>query len=138
MVIGRMFGEPGDAFHDRYVESNYAYRAAMKYCHSALRLTDDRSCDSIFDPQCTGAFHHIGGGRGTRPMSARGTTCDDLAWNFFGTPMYEKYRKFVERKSGRSVEPCSKQELEELRQRNFRDRGASRMDRLVVSPPGTS
>jgi hypothetical protein len=125
MSIGRMYGEPGDAFHDRYVESNYAYRAAMKHCHSALRLTDDRSCDSIFDPQCTGAFHHIGGGRGTRPMNTKGTTCDDLAWNFFGTPLYEKYHNFVGQKSGRPVETCSKEELEELRQRNFRDRGES-------------
>lgn len=123
MTIGRMFGEPGDAFHDRYVESNYAYRAAVHFCHSAVRLTNDRTCDSIFDPQCTGAFHHIGGGRGTRPMNTQGTTCDDRAWNFFGTPLYTKYQKFVARMSGQSVEICTKAQLEELRQRNFRDRG---------------
>ena len=28
--VGRMFGEPGDGFHDAYVEANYAYRAALK------------------------------------------------------------------------------------------------------------
>ena len=125
MKIGRMYGEPGDAFHDRYVESNYAYRAAMGFCHSAVRLTDDRSCDGIYDPQCTGAFHHIGGGRGTRPMNAQGTTCDDWGWNVFGTPVYEKFHKFVETKTGRPVDICSKEELEELRQRNFRDHGTS-------------
>jgi hypothetical protein len=69
-------------------------------------------------------------------MNTVGTTCDDLAWNFFGTPMYEKYHKFMETKSGRHVETCSKEELEELRQRNFRDRGASEsISRPGVSPP---
>lgn len=121
--IGRMYGEPGDAFHDRYVESNYAFRAALHHCHSALRLTADRSCNSIHDPQCTGAFHHIGGGRGTRPRNTKGTTCDDLAWNFFGTPLYNKFQRLEEQKSGQPVQTCSKDELEALRQRNFRDRG---------------
>ncbi len=125
MSIGRMYGEPGDAFHDRYVESNYAYRAAIQFCHGAVRLTDDRSCEAIFDPKCTGAFHHIGGGRGTRPMNTKGTTCDDRAWNFFGTPLYQKYHRFMEKHSGQSVEICTKEQLEGLRQRNFRDRGTS-------------
>jgi hypothetical protein len=123
MNIGRMYGEPGDTFHDRYVESNYAYRAAIRHCHSALRLTKDRSCEHIHDRQCAGAFHHIGGGRGTRPRNAKGTTCDDISWSFLGTPLYEKYRRFVELKSGKSVEICSKDQLEGLRQRSFRDRG---------------
>ena len=123
MNIGRMYGEPGDAFHDRYVESNYAYRAAMHHCHSALRLTNDRSCVHIHDRKCTGAFHHIGGGRGTRPRNTNGTTCDDMSWNFFGTPLFQKFRRFVETNSGKPVDNCSKEQLESLRQRNFRDRG---------------
>ena len=123
MQIGRMYGEPGDAFHDRYVEGNYAYRAAMNFCHMALRLTDDRSCESIYDPDCTGAFHHIGGGRGTRPMNAKGTTCDDKAWTFFGTPMYDKFHTYLEQKTGQKVHVCSKDDLEQLRQRKFRDLG---------------
>ena len=123
MNIGRMYGEPGDAFHDRYVESNYAYRAAMHHCHSALRLTNDRSCEHIHDSKCTGAFHHIGGGRGTRPRNTKGTSCDDMSWNFFGTPLYQKFRRFVEKNGGKTVDNCSKEQLESLRQRNFRDRG---------------
>jgi hypothetical protein len=80
-----MYGEPGDAFHDRYTEGNFAYRAGLRYCHSAVRLTKDESCGSIFESDCTGAFHHIGGGRGTRPMNARGSACEDFGWNFLGT-----------------------------------------------------
>jgi hypothetical protein len=123
MAIGRMYGEPGDAFHDRYVEGNYAYRAALQNCHAALRLIDDRDCTKIHHPNCAGAFHHIGGGRGTRPMTAEGTTCDDTAWNFFGTPMYEKFHKSVELTTGKAVELCSKEQLQELRARKFRDTG---------------
>lgn len=81
----RMYGEPGDAFHDRYTEGNFAYRAGLQYCHCAIRLTKDKSCSSIAEPDCAGAFHHIGGGRGTRPMNARGSACEDFGWNFFGT-----------------------------------------------------
>jgi hypothetical protein len=80
-----MYGEPGDAFHDRYTEGNFAYRAGLKFCHAALRLTSDQNCGNIFNTDCTGAFHHIGGGRGTRPMNAKGSSCEDMAWNFFGT-----------------------------------------------------
>jgi hypothetical protein len=36
--VGRMFGEPGDGFHDAYVEANYAYRAGLKVGHSATYL----------------------------------------------------------------------------------------------------
>lgn len=123
MKIGRMYGEPGDAFHDRYIEGNYAFRAAMHNCHSAVRLTKDRSCEKIHDPQCTGAFHHIGGGRGTRPRTTKGTICDDMAWNLFGTPLYEKFLRFRQRQGGEEGDTCGKDQLEELRQRNFRDRG---------------
>ena len=36
--IGRMFGEPGDGFHDAYVEANYAYRAALKVSSRSLQF----------------------------------------------------------------------------------------------------
>lgn len=80
-----MFGEPGDPFHDRYTEGNYAYRAGLKYCHASLRLTKDTTCNSISSIDCTGSFHHIGGGRGTRPMNAQGSLCEDFGWNFYGS-----------------------------------------------------
>lgn len=118
--IGRMYGEPGDAFHDRYVEGNYAFRAALNNCHAAVRLTDDPSCTNIVEVKCTGAFHHIGGGRGTRPMTAEGSTCADLAWNFYGTPLYEKYHKMAVT-VGKPIPRCSEEELKELRDRKFRD-----------------
>lgn len=122
--IGRMYGEPGDAFHDRYVEGNFAYRAALKNCHAALRLSLDTSCTAIHDPQCTGAFHHIGGGRGTRPRTAEGTMCDDFAWNYFGTPLYDKFQKYVAHTTGQSIQRCSREELQQLRDRRFRDTDA--------------
>jgi hypothetical protein len=124
MRVGRMFGEPGDAFHDRYVEGNFAYLVALQNCHAALRLTDDESCTTIHDPACTGAFHHIGGGRGTRPRTPEGTKCEDPTWNFFGTPLYRKYHKFVEQSTGKSIKTCSNKELQELRDRKFRDEDA--------------
>ena len=127
MAIGRMYGEPGDAFHDRYIEGNYAYRVALGYCHAAIRLTDDASCKEIHNPNCAGAFHHIGGGRGTRPMNAKGTKCDDQAWNFFGTPMYSKYHKLAEEMTGKPVLKCSSEELRDLRDRKFRDTGKCRL-----------
>lgn len=119
--VGRQFGEPGDAFHDRYVESNFAYRVALSNCHAALRLTKDESCSSIHDTECTGAFHHIGGGRGTRPRTAKDTKCMDEGWNFFGTPLYEKYQKFVEQSTGEPSQKCSRDELQELRDQQFRN-----------------
>ena len=118
--VGRMFGEPGDAFHDRYVEGNYAYRVALHNCHAAVRLTSDKNCNNIVDPTCCGAFHHIGGGRGTRPMNAKGTTCESVAWNFYGTPLYEKYFKMSEQ-IGNPLPRCSGKELQELREIKFRD-----------------
>ena len=33
-----MFGEPGDGFHDAYVEANYAYRAALKVSPRSLQF----------------------------------------------------------------------------------------------------
>jgi hypothetical protein len=75
MTIGRMYGEPGDTFHDRYTEGNYAYRAALRNCHAALRLIDDTNCKTIHHPNCAGAFHHIGGGRGTRYVLPLSVCC---------------------------------------------------------------
>ena len=118
--VGRMFGEPGDAFHDRYVESNYAYRVALHNCHAAVRLTSDRNCNKIDDKICSAAFHHIGGGRGTRPRNAKGTTCESIAWNFYGTPLYKKYLKMSER-AGNPISRCSGKELQELRELKYRD-----------------
>jgi hypothetical protein len=120
--LGRMYGEPGDPFHDRYVEGNYAFRAALLFCHAAVRLTSDTTCVSIDDPNCAGAFHHIGGGRGTRPRTAQGTTCAGPAWNFFGTPLYEKYLKMAAlANGGKPVEVCSDEELQSLRVMKFRE-----------------
>eukprot|EP00536_Pseudo-nitzschia_multiseries_P011043 jgi/Psemu1/289458/fgenesh1_pg.357_\ len=119
--VGRQFGEPGDAFHDRYVESNYAYRVGLRNCHAALRLTKNESCTAIHDRQCTGAFHHIGGGRGTRPRTAEGTKCMDVAWNFFGTPLYDKFQRFVAQNTGGRSQQCGKEELEGLRGQRFRE-----------------
>jgi len=118
--VGRQFGEPGDAFHDRYVESNFAYRAGLSNCHASIRLTKDESCTSIYNVKCTGAFHHIGGGRGTRPRTEKGTKCMDAGWNFLGTPLYEKYHKFVQVNTGEPAQSCSQEELEELREQQFR------------------
>lgn len=122
--VGRQYGEPGDAFHDRYVESNFAYRVGLGHCHAAVRLTKDETCAAIYDSRCTGAFHHIGGGRGTRPRTSEGTKCMDEAWNFLGTPMYEKFIKYVAQTSREHDQKCTRQELEELRQQQFRDTDA--------------
>jgi hypothetical protein len=89
-------------------------------------MTDDKTCDRIHDVQCTGAFHHIGGGRSTRPRTAKDTKCDDISWNFLGTPIFDKYRKHAARvKTGlwnvEIQEICSREELQELRERKFRD-----------------
>jgi hypothetical protein len=121
--IGRMYGEPGDSFHDRFVEGNYAYRAALKNCHAAVRLTDDRSCTNIVEVKCAGAFHHIGGGRGTRPMTAVGSKCTDETWNYYGTPLFEKFHKMAA-SMGNPIPRCSGEEIKELRDRKFRDSDA--------------
>jgi hypothetical protein len=121
--IGRMYGEPGDPYNNRYTESNYSYRAGIKRCHSAIRLTDDTTCNSIGDPACTGAFHHIGGGRGTAPRNAKETPCEDFSWNLFGTPMYRKYLKFREVTSGVPTKTCSREELKELQDAKYHDTG---------------
>jgi hypothetical protein len=118
MAVGRMFGEPGDAFHDRYVEGNYAFRVALKNCHAALRLTQDETCGSISDVQCTGVFHHIGGGRGTRPRKPDGALCEDPGWNFFGTPLYAKYHRYIE--AAGSTEICTPEDLVALKDQAFR------------------
>jgi hypothetical protein len=105
-----MYGEPGDAFHDRYVEVNYAYRAGLKYCHAAIRLGDG-DCWDIANPECTAAFYHIGGGRGTRPRTREGSKfCVDDGWAFYGTPYYERYLQI---RGGAPI--CSKEELQEMR-----------------------
>ena len=123
--IGRMYGEPGDPYPNRYTESNYCYRAGIKKCHSAIRLTDDSKCNSIGDPACTGAFHHIGGGRGTAPRNAKDTPCADFSWNLFGTPMYRKYLKYEEIVSGVPPKTCSREELKALQDANYHDTGKS-------------
>lgn len=121
--IGRQFGEPGDAFHDRYVESNYAYRVGLRNCHAALRLTKNESCSTIHDTQCTGAFHHIGVGRGTRPQTTP-SKCMDPGWNFLGTPLYNNYHKYVAQTTGEPSLNCDRNELEELRDQQFREKDA--------------
>jgi hypothetical protein len=122
MKTGRMFGEPGDAFHDRYIEGNFAFRVALKNCHAALRLTNDTSCSAIHDPSCAGAFHHIGGGRSTRPRTPKGTKCEDVSWNFFGTPLYRKYHTFLAQSTGKETTTCTNEELQELRDFRFREK----------------
>ena len=106
--IGRMYGEPGDSFHDRYVESNYAYRVGLKHCHAAIQLGD---CQDLAEPTCAAAFYHIGGGRGTRPMKATNTKCATDLWNFVGAPIFAKFEKLL----GDNFDMCSKGELDELR-----------------------
>jgi hypothetical protein len=54
--VGRMYGEPGDTFHDLYVEGNFAFRVALRNCRAAIRLTEDERYTAINDPQCAGAF----------------------------------------------------------------------------------
>lgn len=98
----------GEAFHDRYVEANYAYRAGVKHCHAAIRLG---WCRDINVPECTAAFYHIGGGRGTRPRTAENSKCRDESWLFYGTPLYD--RAVAARESGKPI--CSKEDLLELR-----------------------
>jgi GT2 family glycosyltransferase len=110
--IGRMYGEPGDVFHDRYVEVNYAYRAGLHYCHAAIQLGE---CRDIANPQCTAAFYHIGGGRGTRPRTTEGSKCIDSSWTFYGTPFYEEYL------AKRGAPICNKEDLEEMRHLRAKD-----------------
>jgi hypothetical protein len=121
MNVGRMFGEPGDIFHDRYVEGNFAFRVGLRNCHAALRLTNDTSCSTIHDPVCTGAFHHIGGGRSMRPRTPEGTKCEDISWNFFGTPLWPKYHKYITQSTGKESMTCTNEELMELRDVRFRE-----------------
>jgi hypothetical protein len=75
-------------------------------------------------------------------MNAKGTKCEDIGWNFYGTPLYAKYHKFIEETSGKPHERCSKEELKELRARKFRDlgkfchsRGALRQGAPIHIPP---
>jgi hypothetical protein len=115
--IGRMYGEPGDAFHDRYVESNYAYRAGLKFCHAAIQLGD---CRDLAVPECTAAFYHIGGGRGTRPMKSTDTKCASQLWNFVGTPIFHRYLKLIGQET-----LCSRAELDELKDLKQKERDAA-------------
>lgn len=56
-------------------------------------------------------------------MTAQGSVCEDFGWNFFQTPMYNRYHKFVEASTGKAVKKCSREELKELQHRKFRDQG---------------
>ena len=94
-----MFGEPGDGFHDAYVEANYAYRVALKHCHSLVRL--EPNCEGATG--CNAAFYHIGGGRGTRPNRQR----DIRAPDFYGTPAYAHVKKQLHGKKTESHEAPS-------------------------------
>mmetsp|Transcript_11864 Transcript_11864/g.18201 ORF Transcript_11864/g.18201 Transcript_11864/m.18201 type:complete len:498 (-) Transcript_11864:110-1603(-) len=114
---GRMYGEPGDAFHDRYVESNYAYRVGLKYCHAAIQLGD---CQDLSSKECTAAFYHIGGGRGTRPMKVSDSKCTTYLWNFVGTPIFHRYLKLMGEESGM----CSMEEIEDFKQLRAKEEDA--------------
>jgi GT2 family glycosyltransferase len=116
--VGRMYGEPGDAFHDSYVEANYAYRVGLQACHAAIRLNEDPTCVDI-GRNCTAAFYHIGGGRGTRPKKPKTIKCGHFAWNFYDTPMYDKFVKYNSL-IGTPVPECTPAELEEHRQVRFK------------------
>lgn len=107
--IGRMFGEPGDTFHDRYVEVNYSYRVGLKYCHAAIRVSD---CREVALPECAAAFYHIGGGRGTRPRTAEGSKCIDDGWAFYGTDLYQRY---LRAKGITTQSICSKEDFQAMR-----------------------
>lgn len=124
MDVGRMYGEPGDAFHDRYVEGNYAYRVGLKYCHAAIQLDN---CRNLADPNCAAAFYHIGGGRGTRPMKATNTECASQLWNFVGTPIFHRYMKML----GSSADMCSKEEIRNLKTLRAKETDAEEYRREV-------
>jgi len=124
MNVGRMYGEPGDAFHDRYVESNYAYRVGLKYCHAAIQLGN---CQDLSSHHCAAAFYHIGGGRGTRPMKATNTKCATQLWNFVGTPIFHRYLKLL----GDQADMCSKEEIQELKELKEKERDAADYRREV-------
>mmetsp|Transcript_30631 Transcript_30631/g.33911 ORF Transcript_30631/g.33911 Transcript_30631/m.33911 type:complete len:205 (+) Transcript_30631:872-1486(+) len=113
-----MYGEPGDAFHERYVEGNYAYRAGLKYCHAAIQLG---SCQDLPSLHCTAAFYHIGGGRGTRPMKTTNSKCASELWNFVGTPIFHRYHKMM----GPSTKMCSKEEIQELKELKAKEQDAA-------------
>jgi len=116
--VGRMYGEPGDAFHDRYVESNYAYRVGLKYCHASIQLG---SCEDISKNECTAAFYHIGGGRGTRPMKASDSKCTSQLWVFVGTPIFHRYLKLMGEKSGM----CSMEKIQDFKQLRAKEEDAA-------------
>jgi hypothetical protein len=106
--IGRMYGEAGDAFHDRYTEGNYAYRAGIKYCHAAIQLGD---CSDLGNLRCTAAFQHIGGGRGTLPMKPQNLQCASELWNFVGTPLFHLFLKAM----GDAANLCSNEMMRSLK-----------------------
>ena len=117
MDVGRLYGEPGDAFHERYVEGNFAYRAGLKYCHAAIQLGD---CKDFGNRTCTAAFYHIGGGRGTRPILPTNSKCASDLWNFVGTPMFHRLRKL----RGSMSDICSKKEIQDLKQLKAKEEDA--------------
>ena len=88
--VGRMYGEPGDTFHDGYVEANYSFRVGLEFCSSRILMKSD--CDKFNSEHCTAAFQHIGGGRGTRPSRKKHQLqhCQSEGWITFGTPYFSE------------------------------------------------
>jgi hypothetical protein len=115
MSVGRMLGEPGDTFHYRYSEGNYAYKAGLRHCHAAIQLGN---CRDVSDKECTAAFYHIGAGRGTQPIRPTNTKCASDFWNLLGSPIYEKVKKNL---GSAFQEPCSREELANLREMGQRE-----------------
>lgn len=113
MKVGRILGEPGDMFHYRYSEANYAYKAGLHHCHAAIQLGN---CRDVSNKECTAAFYHIGAGRGTQPIRPTNTKCASDYWSFLGSPMYDRMKKSPDFR-----EPCSREELLQLRELGQRE-----------------
>ena len=90
MKVGRMYGEPGDKFHDGFVEANYAFRAGFEFCSSKIPL-DNENCGIDNLGACGAAFKHIGGGRGTRPsrLKHQHVQCNSASFLYYGTKYYD-------------------------------------------------
>ena len=70
-------------------------------------------------------------------MNAKNTLCMDPGWNFFATPLYQKYRKLVHLRTGEPEQVCSQEELNMLRDRKFRDQGTLRVVIINLGPSST-